>query len=238
MRITRARQFAIATCAGIAAVSIASCATESNSTSGTVATSATDAANTSASLDTHNPAADAFYSHFRIHGLEVEYPKGLADAVPSASAVVLGTVLRVEMTRDFQGENPDDKFPYVGIVIEPELLAGALEPRFQETLTVEFMGGETLLAELKRTLPVGHQAIWFLRHKHDTTGQPGFVPVPGEEDYFRLVSSQGLFLQGSDRVAAPLAEMLPGAQNLATEGTGYQRVSDLVAKIRELAAVR
>nr|MDT0661641.1 hypothetical protein [Micromonospora sp. DSM 115978] len=189
-------------------------------------------------LDTYDQGAEEFYASFMVQGRSVESYARLEQGVRSASVVVLGTVVRVEKTREFQGEIADDRFPFIGVVIRPTRLAGALAPEFQSELTVEFDGatGQDDIANLTRLLPVGHQGLWILRKKGDPVpgwGTPKIEPV--EAGYFRIVSPQGLFIQGRESVATPLMEILPGASDMAAEGREFQKMSDLVSTVSSLA---
>ena len=88
---------------------------------------------------------------------------------------------------------------------------------------MEFIGGsepvETTAARLKRSLPKG-EAVWFLRAKAEEVARyeadmkrakrkisPATArSLEVEKRYYRLVSSQGLFIQGSDRIENPVAD--------------------------------
>lgn len=233
------RCIVLAVSAVLAAVPIAGCATDPGPTpaAGAAAGSTVEIAN----VDRPDPDAAEFFHRFHMGGLLEPEPCGsIAAGAAAASAVMIGRVERIEQTRTYQGEIADDRLSYVGVVLRPVLvLAGEVPDQFASALTVEFMTGSDPDAfdRLRKALPVGHEGLWFLRKKSDPIpgrGQPQFHP--DEADYYRVMSSQGLFVQGAGGVVTPLAEDRPG--DMAAEGRSYQRVSALVDAVRDLERAR
>jgi hypothetical protein len=109
-----------------------------------------------------------------------------------------------------------------------------------QELIIEFMGGAD-----PTKYPRG-KAIWFLHRKGTATRHLKSPPPvdPAERDLYRVLSSQGLFIQGEDGVVAPLAEKHEPTEAQATAGTPAdaavdgeqsQKLSDLAARIKKAA---
>lgn len=156
-------------------------------------------------LDRHDPAAATFFGRFAAGpgGSEVEHYGSLREAYRAAGVVVVAEVTGVRVTRTV-GDGSPDALTYVGVVLRPvEVLRGA--PRAAGDIVVEFPGDE---ATVRASLPRGY-GVWLLRNKGDLP--PGVTPKPGapprdEGAYYRLVSSQGLFVQGATHVVNPVRE--------------------------------
>jgi len=199
-------------------------------------------------VDTYRTATVRFFAAFRYpEATELEYYNSLEDAVAGATVVVLGRVRAVAVTRTV-GATGADAVPYIGVTVEPvEVLRGSLPAAHARTLTVEFMGASASTDDLRASLPDGY-AIWVLRNK--ATLPAGVVakgPLPtNERDYYRLVSSQGLFVQGESHVVNPLdhgdtpeiampgqAAHGPARRDPVTEGVErYATLSSLAAYAR------
>lgn len=135
---------------------------------------------------------------------ESEVYETLDEALGSATAVVVAQVTGVRVTR-LVGETPEDALPYMGVSLRPiEVLRGALPPAHTGSLTVEFVAPAGSVAELRAMLPSGY-AVWVLRNKAERPARGNGKPVPAtERDFYRLVSSQTLFVQGETHVVNPL----------------------------------
>jgi hypothetical protein len=232
--------FAAVTSVAMIVATLSACGNEPNPPStpaGAAGAAGSEVADANA-LDSYDQKAAEFYASFMVHGRSIESYDRLEQGIRSASVVVLGTVVRVEKTRVFQGEVADDRFPFIGVTIRPTRLAGTLAPEFQSELTVEFEGatGQDDITDLTRLMPVGHQALWVLRRKSDPVPGWGTPKIePADAGYFRIVSPQGLFIQGPGSVATPLMEILPSSSDMAAEGRGYKKMSELVSSVRSLA---
>jgi len=179
---------------------------------------------TAGGLDLRRSGDLAFYQTFNVDGFEwVHHYRDLDEAARASTAVVVARVVDVLITRIFQGEAADDRFPMIGVVLQPtDVVAGALPPQAADRLTVEFVGSgydEEDIAKLKRRLPA-QQGLWFLRLDRER-------PTAG---FFHVVSPQGLFVQGTQGVETPLTK--EGDGDLAAEGRTYRRLSALVQRVR------
>ncbi|GIF72367.1 hypothetical protein [Asanoa siamensis] len=188
------------------------------------------------SLDLHRSGDLGFYASFNMDGPDwAEHFGTLDEGARASTVVVVAKAVDVVVTRMFQGEVAEDRFPMIGVVLQPtDVVAGALPPGFSDRLTVEFVGSgatdDEQIATLRRRLPA-QQGLWFLRRKGDPAPGASPVPVaPRERDYFRTISPQGLFVQGNDRVETPLTR--EGDGEMAAEGRTYRRLSQLVALVR------
>jgi hypothetical protein len=155
--------------------------------------------------DAYRAADLAFFSNFAYpEGDELEVYPTLPDALTGATAVVLARVTGVRVTRTLGGAQ--DPVAFSGITIRPvEVLRGSLPTEHRDSLTVEFIGVPPGFGDLQNNLPAG-LSVWVLRNKGEL--RPGVTPkapLPRNEDgYYRLVSSQGLFVQGESNVVNPL----------------------------------
>ena len=166
----------------------------------------TVARSTATSTDEHRPADLAFYEAFSYpEGAQTEVYTSLGDALSGATAVVLAQVTDVRVTR-LVGPSPAEALPYVGVTIRPiEVLGGSLPAHHSSALTVEFVSVAGDVDDLRAKLPGGH-AVWVLRNKSELPAGVAKGAIPTDErEYYRLVSSQGLFVQGERHVVNPLA---------------------------------
>ncbi|MFC7216847.1 hypothetical protein ACFQLX_01470 [Streptomyces polyrhachis] len=197
-------------------------------------------------------SAAEFYAPLAFGGSmrEVEHYDSLADAADAADAVVIAEVAGVKETRLIEGDG-SDRLSMLGVVIRPvEVLRGSLPASDEEELTVEFIGGsadlDQTVAEMKAALPEG-RSVWFLRAKAeegkrhlDELKQAGTTPsdqelaaIEGDKPYYRVVSSQGLFVEEGANVVNPVAAEDAEADPMITEGEKYTELSELVAHVRE-----
>jgi hypothetical protein len=197
-------------------------------------------------LDRYDPAAAAFFARFAVGGgaSEAEHYTSLRDAYRAAGVVLVAQVTEVRPTRTLSSGR--DALTYTGVVLRPvEVLRGALRDPAAEVV-VELAPG----AGPSVTLPGGY-GVWLLRNKGDLP--PGVQPKPGapandERAYYRLVSSQGLFVQGETHVVNPVRERAtpeagapsadPEANGprdpVAREAEAFPTLSALVAHLRLL----
>ena len=158
-----------------------------------------------AGVDRHRAGDVRFFAAFRYpEAAEAEVYGTLDDSLRGADAVVLGRVTDVRVTR-LVGD-PDDRIPMYGVTVEPhEVLRGSLPAAHARGVVVEFVSAAASAEELRRALPDGY-AVWVLRNKASLA--PGVVPKAPpptyERDWYRLVSSQALFVQGERHVVNPL----------------------------------
>ncbi|HEV2890850.1 MAG TPA: hypothetical protein VGX28_10800 [Frankiaceae bacterium] len=145
-----------------------------------------------------------FFTAFQYpEAAEVEVYDTLDAALGSADVVLLGRVTDVRVTRTVGVEEP---LPMYGVTVQPaEVLRGTLPAAHAAAVTVEFLSSAASPEDLRRGLPNGY-SVWVLRRKGSL--RPGVVPkrpLPtNERDYYRLVSSQALFVQGESHVVNPL----------------------------------
>ncbi|GIF67739.1 hypothetical protein Ais01nite_57740 [Asanoa ishikariensis] len=179
---------------------------------------------TAGGLDLRRSGDLAFYQTFNMDGFDsAHHYRDLDEATRASTAVVVARVVDVVITRIFQGEGADDRFPMIGLVLQPtDVVSGALPPQSADRLTVEFIGSgydEEDIAKLKRRLPA-QPGLWFLR----------FDSERPRASFFYVVSPQGLFVQGTQGVETPLTK--EGDGDLAAEGRTYRRLSALVQRVR------
>lgn len=174
---------------------------------------------------------------------EAEAFTSLEEAATSADAVVIGPVVDVVTTRTVGG--PEDSVPLTGYVVEPtEVIKGSLPDRDQDKLTVEMLFGPGEAA--KADIPAG-QYVWLLRSKakeHERAiaemEDAGRTPLPSDEEvaaadapYSRLISTQGLYVQGKDHVVNPISEGAMAPQP-TRDAEQYATISDLVAYLKSV----
>ncbi|WP_089253910.1 hypothetical protein [Asanoa hainanensis] len=156
-------------------------------------------------------------------GASARHYRDLDEGARASTAVVVARVVDVVITRTFEGEVADDRFPMIGVVLRPtDVVTGSLPPRAVDRLTVEFIGtgyDEEEVAKLKRRLPA-QPGLWFLR----------FDDERPRDGFFHVVSPQGLFVQGTTGVETPLTN--EGDGDLGAEGRTYRRLSALVQRVR------
>lgn len=196
-----------------------------------------------ANLDQHRPADLAFYRSFRQEGaISVKHFDTLEAGAKAATAVIVAEVTDVRHTRTLRGERADDTVQMIGVVLRPvEILAGELPTEHRARLTVEFLATSAeeadSISELRAGLPVG-QAVWFLHRKGDSLAapKPGAPPLPpGERQFYRTISPQGMFVQGEGHVECPLVEQTSDGlrpNDMTTQGETYATLSQLVVKVR------
>ena len=150
----------------------------------------------------------------------------LQDAANASDAVIVANVVGVRITRTL-GDNEQEQASYVGVDVKPtEVLSGSLPPFAQGSLTVEFLGSPQALAAMNKALP-SDQVVLFLHQKG--TGvlkvKPG-APTLDESQYFRLVSSQGLFVQTLNGVFNPVIS------RAAADTAGDQPITKVDASVQ------
>lgn len=178
-------------------------------------------------LDLRRSGDLSFYQLFNQDGADWVHLYGdLDEGIRASTVVVVARVVDVVVTRFFQGEAADDRFPMIGLVLRPtDVVAGALPPEFGDRVTVEFVGAtgsdEEEVAKLKRRMPA-QAGLWFLHLKSQG--------LPEERGFFRPISAQGLFVQGNQGVETPMTT--EGDGDMAAEGRTYRRLSALVQRVR------
>jgi len=195
-------------------------------------------------VDRYDPRAEAFFREYApgSGATEAEHFASLSDAYGSATVVLLAEVTDVRPTRTVPAGSPD-AVTYTGVVLRPvEVLRGEL--RGSGPVVVEFAGPTDAAAP-------GGFGVWLLRNKGDVPF--GAAPKPGapandESAYYRLVSTQGLFVQGRTHVVNPVRERAtpeigapssdPEANGprdpVAREAESFATVSALVAHLRSM----
>ncbi|MGH3486744.1 MAG: hypothetical protein ACRDP8_02320 [Actinopolymorphaceae bacterium] len=169
--------------------------------------------------------------------LEPEHYETVKDAAQHASAVVIAEVADVRQGETTIGETPNDIVSRVAIDIRiVEVIKGELEDDSPDTLTLQRLASgdsvEESIAYMKAHLPEG-MSVWFLRNHSDYYEQMKGEPLQTTPEHaYRLLSSQGLFVQGQNSVANPLV----GAdQGMADQARGnYTKLSDLVDFVRSV----
>lgn len=161
---------------------------------------------------------------------EVEHYEDVATMARSATVVVDAEVQRVYPTRivgqEGRGADADPGVQYVGLELRVhQVLAGRL---WNETDT----GGRTVVETLGSPSAVSAdgptRGVFFLVHKRDRL-VPG-VPAPsadpgdppGEEKYYRFISSQGLLVEDPEGVP-----VFPLSSGDSTNGAVRRSVTDL-----------
>ncbi|WP_157963801.1 hypothetical protein [Actinocorallia populi] len=189
-------------------------------------------------LDVPRPAAIEFFSRCRVSGaIEADLHETLKGAVRDSTAVMIAAVAGEEPGRDIVGEVPSDVVRLSAYRLKiDEVLWGELPSEHRRELVIEFVG-----APEGTSFPEG-KAIWFLHRKGDPTRHlPDPPPVdPAERGFYRVLSSQGLYLQGTDGVVAPLAERHSDAgsprgrtDGAAAEGEKSTKLSELATRIKK-----
>lgn len=169
--------------------------------------------------------------------LEAEGYHTLAGAAKSASAVIVAEVVGVRHTGTIveKDVSPEGHIHALGIDLRPvEVIVGNLPEQYHDRLTVErggFSGEPSEMVErMQAALPDG-LSVWFLRTQAEYTEQMKGRPPTEEEkegpDY-RLVCSQGLFVQGAQHVVNPIEEDNFGM----VEGEAYEKLGQLVQTLR------
>ena len=158
-----------------------------------------------------------FWGSLALHGgYEVERYDDVRTMADSATVVIIGRVGDVVTTRTLTEEGAEEAaVTYSGLEVEVlSVLAGELDPDSGlETIVVE-----SILAPAGQ--PLGEAVILFLRHKLDSRqagSRVGPAP-PGEADKYRLVNSQGLFMESTTGVRNPIVEALRAASSQVAEG--------------------
>jgi hypothetical protein len=194
-----------------------------------------------AGIDDYHPADVKFFRRNRIGAgaIEADLQGTIKEAVQDSTAVVIAEVAGPGPARSFTGEVPSDVVQMTGYHLRiVEMLAGKLPAEHAKELVVEFLGEGPIT-----NLPTG-KAVWFLHRKGDPTRHlKSPPPVPAEErNFYRVISSQGLFLQGKESVIAPMSEQhavqekgVPAHPDAAVEGEGHKKLSELVTKIKSVA---
>jgi hypothetical protein len=164
--------------------------------------------------------------------LETEHYDTVREATQHASVVIIAEVIDVRPGSTTQ-EIPDDMVRRIAIDIHPvEVIKGELEDNTPSTVTLELMVGSSVdesIAYLKAHLPEG-LSVWFLRHRSAYSEQmKGKALETSPERAFRLISSQGLFVQGRKAVTNPLVATHHGMADQAEDA--YPTMSQLVDDI-------
>jgi hypothetical protein len=192
-------------------------------------------------IDVHVKGDAEFYAPMSFKGgaaLEVHHFETVKDGAKASTAVVVAQVVDVKKTHKVR-----DLYTF-GITIQVvEVLSGTLPGKDRSRLTVEFLAGSTdpadRIAQMNKNLPKG-LAVWFLisnaeegkqlRAKQTSQGQPiskeQEALMAADAPYYRLSSSQGLYLQGEDHVINPIA---------ADNSSGMVAELETKAKLSELA---
>jgi hypothetical protein len=196
-------------------------------------------------LDVYHQTDLAFFDRFKLeNALTLPPPGSISVAANQSTAVIVAEVAGVEVTRVVIGETARDQFSKVGVVLRPvEVLSGALRPELNGRVVVELLisDGDTAAAveSLKSSLPTG-RSVWFL---HWLGGPPPGATVKAgapassalDKQLYGLVSMQGVFAQGADRVVSAVAEEERGpTPDMAADGMRFTKLSELVAHIRAL----
>jgi hypothetical protein len=148
--------------------------------------------------------------------LEPEYFEYLDEMIISANVVVVGEISWAGVTRtvgDPEGvEAPPVSFWGIELKVL-SVLSGELDPN---------SGKETIIVETHVTpgdlLPTG-AGVFALRHKLDMRfrqdllpSSRGRPPAEGEDDKYRLVSSQGVFFDSSEGIKNPIIDALTAGE--------------------------
>jgi hypothetical protein len=168
---------------------------------------------------------------------DIEHYDDLDVAVKTSSVVVVATVSDVFTTRHI-GDEREGGIDYTGVVLRPsEVLRGSLPDEHAQKIVVEFIA-VTPAEDLKARLPRG-DSIWLLRRKGDSPATPQVEASSSEGQYYRVISSQGLFIQGNNHVINPISES-PGpgiGESAQTSGRrkGQDKVSDRAEEFKTLS---
>lgn len=177
-------------------------------------------------------APDGFAPFRSESGVEVSHFEALAGAVAGSYVVLVGDVLDVRALRVYRADDvAEDVVETTAMIVEPtHILAGDAAAAADRTLTVEFLGTTPATSD-----PRG-EALFFLHRQGDQPVGlelgPGQEWNPNEDDegylkYFRLVSSQGLFVPDPEtgRPFNPVTER---------PGTGGEAFDPLVRRLESL----
>lgn len=204
-----------------------------------------------ARLDTYDSGDVAFFRHFQIGtgASEGYWYKTVAAAAKAADVVIVAEVTGMRKTESLTEEG-GHVFYMDGLDLRPvEVLHGTLPDQNKDKLTVDFAVGSVdpsrEIAEMNTALPEG-QSVWFLHSKSNSyeiekkdmakqgkkMSEKQAQMFIDHSKYHRVVSSQGLYVQGSDHVVDPMAaEGIPGA---VPEARSYSRMSQFVEYVRSL----
>ncbi|MDX1468227.1 MAG: hypothetical protein R3258_02695 [Acidimicrobiia bacterium] len=144
---------------------------------------------------------------FYMGATEAERFGSLDDIARDSSVAVLARVVSPGPSRVIAGdEGTEDVLVYESVIVEIlDVMSGHMSEAHQI--------GDLLVLEQVGTPPedaIGTTAVLFLRDKQDMFGFPSDAePRPEEEGLYRLVSSQGVFIDRGDGVAVnPIIEMV------------------------------
>ena len=199
-------------------------------------------------LDEHDPRTARFFTSVAYGASwdEVKVFPDLAAAASAASVVLVAKVMGVAVSRELSFSD-GNSVTYTGVTLKPEqVLRGELPPQFTRSLVVEFLSSPETADAMKAQLPDGY-GVYFLNQKvlpPLASRKPGSRSVD-ESRFFRLASSQGLFVQGEDGLVNPVSpvgtpgigldgqlEAAPPRDAAVAEGERFTKLSDLVAYLQ------
>lgn len=155
-------------------------------------------------LNNYDRSSVSFFEpvQYGASALEAEHYQTLTAATQAASVVVVAEVTGVRKGSVSVGETSNDKVRRIAIDIHPvATIKGSLTDGHQEKVSLERLAGgdaERSIEHMRSTLPDG-LSVWFLRNLDDYTRRmKGRAPTDEEKERptYRLISSQGLYVQG------------------------------------------
>lgn len=193
------------------------------------------ASKTATTSETRSPIA--FWSPLQIMGSEVEHYGTLAEMASASTAVVRGHFTDFALSRQIQGDAAEDVVSYgVATLTVKESIQGE---QLVATIPVEFLLPDTavpidkVVASMKRSMPHG-ELLLFLRRKRGRN----------ESQFFRVVNSKGLWMEGGSGVYTPLArphqgvdwhdayrDNNAGEHRYARELVGVRSLTDLAGRL-------
>lgn len=202
----------------------------------------------SGSLDAYDSRTAGFFESVR-YGPGMDESDHFADlrvAAASASVVLVATVEGVGLSRELSYSD-GYSIAYTGVTLKPEkVLRGELPPQFARSLVVEFLSYPETADEMRAQLPDGY-GVYFLQQKvlpPLASRKPGGNSVD-ESRFFRLASSQGLFVQGESGLINPVSppeqpgiglngqlEKAPPRDPAVADGERFRKLSELVAYVQ------
>ncbi len=136
----------------------------------------------------------------------------------------------------------------IGVTVHvDEVIRGHLNGGEDDDIVVEFLGGSSDPTKgLDQMRLPDAKSVWFIqskaegaserRRKVEAAGQSwtdlNEQVARADAPYYRLISSQGLFVQGEQSVVNPLGRDADEDAGMTADGEARKRMSDLISAVR------